>query len=35
VCAIAAFQDEMLNSLLGLDGKEQFAIYLAAVGKKR
>jgi SagB-type dehydrogenase family enzyme len=34
VCAIAAFEDEALNSLLGLDGTERFAIYLATVGKK-
>jgi SagB-type dehydrogenase family enzyme len=35
VCAIAAFQDEALNTVLGLDGKEQFIIYLATVGKKQ
>jgi SagB-type dehydrogenase family enzyme len=34
VCAIAAFQDDVLNGLLDLDGEEQFIIYLAAVGKK-
>jgi SagB-type dehydrogenase family enzyme len=34
VCAIAAFQDQELNSTLGLDGEEQFVIYLATVGKK-
>jgi len=34
VCAIAAFQDKELNRLLNLDGKEQFVIYLATVGKK-
>ncbi len=33
-CAIAAFLDDDLNSLLGIDGKRQFVIYLAAVGKK-
>lgn len=33
VCAIAAFDDEALNRVLGLDGEEQFALYLAAVGK--
>ena len=33
-CAIAAFLDDDLNSLLGLDGKTQFVIYLATVGKK-
>jgi len=34
VCAIAAFQDEELNSALGIDGEEEFAIYVATVGKK-
>jgi SagB-type dehydrogenase family enzyme len=34
VCAIAAFQDQELNDLLGLDGEEQFVVYLATVGKK-
>jgi SagB-type dehydrogenase family enzyme len=33
VCAIAAFDDDEVNKLLNLDGKEQTAIYLAAVGK--
>ncbi len=34
VCAIGAFLDEALNNLLGLDGEEQFAIYVATLGKK-
>jgi len=34
VCAIGAFSDDDMNRLLGLDGTEQFVIYLAAVGKK-
>ena len=34
VCAIAAFSDDDMNAILGLDGVEQFVIYLAAVGKK-
>ncbi|MHC1782744.1 MAG: SagB/ThcOx family dehydrogenase [Anaerolineaceae bacterium] len=34
VCAIAAFDDEMVNSLLELDGDEQFVIYMASIGKK-
>ena len=34
VCAIAAFQDAALNSLLSLDGERQFVIYLATVGRK-
>ena len=34
VCAIAAFDDDAMNGLLGIDGKDQFLIYLATVGKK-
>jgi SagB-type dehydrogenase family enzyme len=34
ICPIAAFDDEALNTLLGLDGEELFAIYLASAGKK-
>jgi len=34
VCAIAAYDDDQLNHLLGLDGESQFAIYIAAAGKK-
>jgi len=33
-CPVAAFYDDQLNSLLGLDGEEESVIYLAAVGKK-
>ncbi len=33
VCAIAAFDDEKLNNLLGADGENQFAVYAAVVGK--
>jgi len=33
VCAIAAFDDDAMNGLLGIDGKDQFLIYLATVGK--
>ena len=33
-CAIAAFDDELLNAALGIDGVEQFALYVATVGKK-
>ncbi len=32
-CAIAAFDDEKLNEVLGIDGQEQFAIYVATTGK--
>ncbi len=34
ICPIAAFNDEHLNRALGLDGEDQFVIYLATVGKK-
>ena len=34
VCAIAAFNDVELNQVMGLDGEEQFVIYLGTVGKK-
>lgn len=33
VCAIAAYDDERMNTLLGLDGEHQFVIYLASLGK--
>ncbi len=32
-CAVAAYDQEELDELLGLDGEEEFAIYLAPVGK--
>ncbi|MEW5816344.1 MAG: SagB/ThcOx family dehydrogenase [Spirochaetota bacterium] len=35
VCALAAYDDDGLNAILGLDGEEKFAIYLATVGKKK
>lgn len=34
VCAVAAFEDDDVNRTLGLDGENQFAVYLGAVGKK-
>ena len=34
VCAIGAFDDDALNSILGIDGIEQFAVYVAVCGKK-
>jgi SagB-type dehydrogenase family enzyme len=33
-CAIAAFDDDAVNKLLDIDGKEEFVIYLATVGQK-
>lgn len=32
-CAIAAYHQEQMDQLLGVDGKDEFAIYLAPVGK--
>ncbi|MGL5512674.1 MAG: nitroreductase family protein, partial [Sporomusa sp.] len=34
VCAIAAFDDDCLNKALAIDGDNQFAVYVATVGKK-
>lgn len=33
-CAIAAYDDDAMNGLLELDGKDRFVIYIGAVGKK-
>jgi len=33
VCAIAAYDDDIMHSILGIDGVDQFLIYLATVGK--
>ncbi|MEJ2683233.1 MAG: SagB/ThcOx family dehydrogenase [Candidatus Sulfobium sp.] len=33
-CAVAAYHQELLDNLLGVDGNEEFAIYLAPVGKR-
>jgi len=35
ICPIAAFDDDKLNGVLGLDGVEQFVVYVATVGKKK
>jgi hypothetical protein len=32
-CAIAAYDQELVDSLMGIDGIEEFAIYMAPVGK--
>ena len=32
-CAIAAYNQEIMDRLLKLDPKEEFAIYMAVVGK--
>ncbi len=33
VCAIAAYDDDSMHAILGIDGVDQFLIYLATVGK--
>ena len=33
VCAIAAFDDDEINGLIGLDGENQFVLYVATLGK--
>ena len=33
VCAIAAYDDDRLNGILGLDGEHQFVVYMASLGK--
>jgi len=33
-CGIAAFNDESLNQVMGIDGEEHFVVYLATVGKR-
>jgi SagB-type dehydrogenase family enzyme len=35
VCAVGAYDDDIINKLLGLDGRSKFVIYIAAAGKKR
>ncbi|WP_305046786.1 SagB/ThcOx family dehydrogenase [Geoalkalibacter sp.] len=32
-CAIAAYRQELMDELLGVDGEEEFTLYLAPVGK--
>ena len=32
-CAVAAYDQELMDQLLQIDGKDEFAVYLAAVGK--
>lgn len=34
VCAIAAYDDDLVNRALEVDGEEQFAIYIASLGKR-
>jgi SagB-type dehydrogenase family enzyme len=32
-CAVAAYNQELMDKLLRIDGKDEFAIYLAVIGK--
>ena len=32
-CAIAAYDQDAMDSLLGLDGDDEFVVYLSPVGK--
>jgi SagB-type dehydrogenase family enzyme len=32
-CAVGAYDQEQLDELLGIDGTDEFAVYLAPVGK--
>jgi SagB-type dehydrogenase family enzyme len=34
VCAVASYNDDELNKLLGLDGVNQFVVYIGVAGKK-
>jgi SagB-type dehydrogenase family enzyme len=34
VCAIAAFDDDLVNKAIGVDGVEQFTVYIGVLGKK-
>ncbi len=33
ICAIGAYDQEKIDKLLGFDGKDEFTIYVAIVGK--
>ncbi|MBP1743561.1 MAG: nitroreductase [Firmicutes bacterium] len=34
VCAVAAYDQDRMDELIGVDGKEEFTVYLAAVGRQ-
>ena len=34
-CAVAAYDDDLMNKVLGLDGEDRFVIYMAPLGKIR
>jgi len=33
-CAVGAFDDDAMNQLIGVDGREEFVLYAAAVGRR-
>ena len=35
VCAIGAYDDDLVNDVIGVDGNEQFVIYIASLGKRK
>lgn len=35
VCAIAAFDDDLVNEAIGVDGETEFIVYLASLGKRK
>ncbi len=35
VCAIAAYDDDLVNEAIGVDGESQFIVYLASLGKRK
>jgi len=34
VCAVAAYDQDLMDELLGIDGDDEFTVYLSAVGKR-
>jgi len=34
ICAVAAYDQDKMDALIGVDGKEEFTVYLAAVGRQ-
>ena len=33
-CAIGAYQNDKMDAIVGVDGQDEFVIYIAPVGKK-
>jgi nitroreductase len=34
-CGVGAFMDDSINSMLGVDGVEEAAVYMLAAGRRR